>query len=72
MVGAQPQQVFEPLQSLIECLIIPLGKVSDLVPQDFHLAWWEEFGKKGSSRLIPCGDASEVGAKNEAKLLPYP
>lgn len=59
MVRAQPQQVFKPLLSLIECLIIPLHKVGDLVPQTFHFAWCEEFGEESSSKLIPCGNAPE-------------
>jgi len=58
MVRAQPQQVFELLPSFIEHLIIPLGKVSDLVPQTCRLTWWEKCGKKGSSKLTLYGDAS--------------
>jgi len=38
MVRPQLQQVFEPLPSLIECLIILLGKVGDLVPQTCRFA----------------------------------
>jgi len=37
----------------------PFGKVGDLVPQTHRFAWWEEFGKESSSKLIPCGYASE-------------
>jgi len=32
MVMAQPQQILEALLCLIECLIIPLGEVGDLIP----------------------------------------
>jgi len=57
--------------SLIECLITPLGKVGDLIPQTYRFAWWEEFGKESSSKLIPCSDAPPK-AKNVTVLLPYP
>jgi len=57
MVRAQLQKVFELFPSLIKCLIILLGKVGDLAPQTCRFAWWEEFGKKSSGKLIPCGNA---------------
>jgi len=31
-MGAQTQQIFKPLPSFIECLIIPLSEVDDLIP----------------------------------------
>ena len=53
------QQILEPLSSLIERLIFPLSKESNLIRQTHCLARWEEFGKKGPSELIPCSDQTQ-------------
>jgi len=71
MVRAQLQQVFELLPSLIEWLIIVLGKVGDLVSQTCHFTWWEEFGKESSGKFIPCGNTrGRQRMKSYSHLIP--
>jgi len=53
------QQILKPLPSFIECLIIPLCEVGDLIPQTCRFARWEELDEEGPSKRIPHGDTSQ-------------